>query len=319
VAQALKEARPDCEVHYVAAAGTAEIARACPFIDGVVVYSERERAWQSTRRLAGELRRLRLDAVFYCRPTPRAALAGLMAGIPLRVGTAYRYYSLLFNRRVREHRKYGDKHESRFNLNLLEAAIPLRRHDYEPRIDLAPADTDFARTFLQREGLRRGGFAVVHPGSGGSARNLPPASYARLADIIELDMGFPLLVTAGSAERSLIEHMNSLRRTRSRVLVEAPGLTKLAAVIKEARLFISGSTGPMHLAATVGTPILAFFPPQRPCSPRRWGPMGSGHTVIMPDVPECRDCTEEACELYDCMDRIGLEGVAARVAQLLAG
>jgi ADP-heptose:LPS heptosyltransferase len=73
----------------------------------------------------------------------------------------------------------------------------------------------------------------------------------------------------------------------------------------------------MHLAAAVGTKVVAMFPPITACSPRRWGPWGKGHKVIVPKVPECRKCTEARCKVYDCMDKISVDEVVTAVKEVI--
>ncbi|GAF81003.1 unnamed protein product [marine sediment metagenome] len=111
--------------------------------------------------------------------------------------------------------------------------------------------------------------------------------------------------------------MDSHRSARSLTLTGIPRLLDLTAVIAQAKLFVSGSTGPMHLAAAVGTPTLSFFSPVRSCSPRRWGPMGATGTVILPPVPECPTCKGDTCEYFDCMALIGEDKVVEALRAIL--
>jgi ADP-heptose:LPS heptosyltransferase len=240
----------------------------------------------------------------------------MLAGVPVRAGTAYRFFSPLFTRRVREHRRYATKHELDYSLGILAAVLPPPRDKaYLPRIVLPEASKQYAREALAERGLARKSFAIVHPGSAKSARNLPIRAYAALADFLERDLGVRVLVTAGSHEAALVAEMDKHRKARSLALVGAPGLLHLAAVIAEARLFISGSTGPMHLAGAVGTPTLAFFSPVRSTSPRRWRALGSRGAVIQPPVPQCPTCIGKDCEYFDCMERIPLETVKETARQ----
>jgi heptosyltransferase-3 len=317
VAEAAKEAVPECRVCFVVAPANAAIARACPFVDGVIEYSETRGGLSGLFALARRLRAGRFDAAVFLRPTLRTALAAALARIPLRAGTAYRHYSWLFNRRVPEHRKHAEKHEYESNLAVLSRLVDLKRHDYMPRIVLDEASGRYADGALCGLGLGSGAFAIVHPGSGGSARNLSLENYARIADIIEREMGLTVLATCGPGEENLLDAMDSMRRTRSKRLQAPPGLLELAALIDRAALFVSGSTGPMHIAAALGTPTLSFFSPVRSCSPRRWGPLSERRRVIMPPVPECPTCIGEACEFYDCMDRIDMDEAAAAARDLV--
>jgi ADP-heptose:LPS heptosyltransferase len=318
VAQAIKESRPAAEVHYLVSPLTSEIACACPFVDGVIEYDEERKDVGGFRDLIDSLRPLEVNTAIVLRPTLRVAAACLLAGVPQRVGTAYRYYSLLFTHRVREHRRFAAKPEFEFNLNILRATLDIGDRDYRPRIEPDENAARYAEKALAENSLGEKDFVIIHPGSRGSARNLPLGTYAEIADLIEDRFATGVLVTAGRDEIAIVEEMDRLRSGKSLRLTEIPRLLDLAAVIGKSRLFISGSTGPMHIAAAVGTPTLSFFSPVRSCSPRRWGPVGNRNTVLMPPVPECPTCKGPACEYFDCMERIEADKITESLEALLS-
>jgi ADP-heptose:LPS heptosyltransferase len=317
VAEAIKEALPASFVAFIVSPYNAAIAKACPFVDDVIEYDEKTDRPGGLVRLTRSLRRGAFDAALFLRPTLRAALAAALAGVPVRVGTAYRFYSLLFTRRVPEHRKHAEKHESEFNMALLASVLDPPRTGYRPRIEIGAASRLFAERLIGELGLDRRNFAIVHPGSGGSARNFTPGGYAWLADYIEDDLGVKVVFTSGPGEGPLIEKIDSLRGGESTKVHGPVNLMELAAFIENAALFISGSTGPMHIAAAVGTPTLSFFSPVKSTSPRRWGPLTDKSRVIMPPVPECPTCIGVSCEYYDCMDRIHKPAVMEAARALL--
>ena len=318
VAHAIKATIPEATVDFLVSPATSQIARACPFVDGVIEFDERVHDPVQLCGLVSEIRSRGPDAAVILRPALRVALATLLAGVRIRVGTFYRYYSVLFNRRVREHRKYSDKHEMEYNLNCLRAILDVTPGLYRPRIEVGSGATEWAKGILREKGLGTERFVIIHPGSGGSARNLPLPSFARLADTIQRRFDVPVLVTAGRDEVHTVDGLTGLMASEMRSVIETPSLLDLAALIKEARLFISGSTGPMHLAAAVGTPTVSFFSPARSCSPRRWGPVGDKKIVILPPVPECPRCIGTACEHYDCMALITDQAIVDAIRPLLS-
>jgi ADP-heptose:LPS heptosyltransferase len=317
VAEAAKKARPGLTVTYLVSPRTSELAGACPFVDRTIEYDESWKSPGHVLALAGELKAAGADSLLFLRPTLATSLAGFLARLPVRVGTAYRYYSPLFNRKIREHRRFAEKHESEYNLSALQSLLEIEDVRYVPCIRLDEASRDEASGLLRGLGLRTGGFVVVHPGSGGSARNLPLPAYARIADLVETRFGLRVLVTGGPPERGLIRELARLRTRPTLDYTGAPSLLALAALLAQARLFISGSTGPMHLAAAVETPTLSFFSPVRSCSPKRWRPLGSTAVVLVPPVPQCPTCLGRGCEHFDCMDLITMETVESRLETLL--
>ena len=317
VAEAIKDAVPDAHVCFTTSPYTAGVARCCPYIDEVAEYSE------TTDRLAGfvglcrEFRRLGLDVALFLRPTPRAALAAALAGVRVRAGTSYRFYSFLFNRSVAEHRKHADRHESDYNLRLLESVLEIKSGPYRPRLEIRAESRPFAEEAMSRLGVRPGHFVIVHPGSGGSARNFTPENYAWLADFIEHELDLKAVLTYGKGEEALIDRIDSMRERNSIRLAGPDNLMELAAFIESSRLLVSGSTGPMHMAAALGVRTLSFFAPVRSCSPRRWGPLSDSAEVLMPPVEECPTCIGAKCEHYDCMDKIDRSSVADAIRRLV--
>jgi ADP-heptose:LPS heptosyltransferase len=101
----------------------------------------------------------------------------------------------------------------------------------------------------------------------------------------------------------------------------AMDLAELAALLESLDVFITGDTGPMHLAAAVGTPVIALFGPS---DPRRYGPLGSGHHVLRVDLP-CSPCNQVRLppvrcrgHVPECLDRIEVSRVVTSARDVLA-
>ncbi|MBI5869173.1 MAG: glycosyltransferase family 9 protein [candidate division Zixibacteria bacterium] len=152
---------------------------------------------------------------------------------------------------------------------------------------------------------------VIHPGCGGSARNWKPERYRVLCQIL-MENDLSVIVTGSDAERGLAAEVIGREGDRAISVAGTTGLNQLAALLQQASVFVGPSTGPMHLAAAVGTPVVALFGPVRNTGPDRWGPLGNGHKVFQPPVDTCK-CRIGHCQLGDCMDMIPVEDVATAV------
>ena len=93
-------------------------------------------------------------------------------------------------------------------------------------------------------------------------------------------------------------------------------MRQLMAVIRASQAIVSGSTGRAHLAVGLGMPPDSLLDPRRSRSPVRWKPLGRG-VVLKPDMPTCEKCVYEACPYWDCLDRITVEQVTARVREVV--
>jgi len=158
---------------------------------------------------------------------------------------------------------------------------------------------------------------LIHPGSGGSARDWTVQGFAGLADRLLAEGITRVVISGGPADETVVEQVLSLMRGQPLTFPRPLSLRELAALIARCHLVVTNSTGPMHIATAVKTPVVALFSPIRSCSPQRWGPWGSGHQVVVPPVPVCDRCVEQRCPHYDCMNLITDDQVFSLVRRSL--
>ncbi|MFQ6093265.1 MAG: glycosyltransferase family 9 protein [bacterium] len=311
VVSALKEKFPEATVDMLLSPATCELVAGHPHVNEIVIDDERgdHAGLRGFFHLVRLLRNREYDLAVVVHPTFRLALLLPMAGIPIRIGTGYRWYQFLFNKKFYEHRHDALRHEAEYNLNLLR---PLGLQFSGVRFDLPVPPKAFERIdeMLRSVGVTsEDRLAILHPGSGGTARDWPLYKFSELGERLMKESDIKVVLTGSSDEVDLVSEVS--RRMNPRPLMEVCELTlkELAALIQRAHLLVINSTGPMHIAAAVGTPVIAFFPPIVPCSPRRWGPYGPNHAVLQPKVPPCTKCTGQRCQFYDCMDLIEVDEV----------
>lgn len=318
VLTALRERYPASHIAMLVTPYTQQVIAGHPALDGTLVDDRTglHRGLLGFLRLTRTLRNERFNTAIVLHPTLRLALLCRVCRIPNRVGTGYRAYSFLFNRRVYEHRKDVRRHEVAYNLSLVTAltgevacAEPFFFVPDEAHSAIAERMTEW--------GIGPDECVVtLHPGSGGSARSWPAASFARLGQRL-MDNGMRVVLTGGPGERTLVEQIAANMTPPPVVTVDDLSIKELAALLAKSRLCITNSTGPLHIAAAVKTPTVALFCPITPCSPARWGPYGDGHVVLQPDVPPCPKCIETACPYFDCMDRISVDSVFQAAQEIL--
>jgi heptosyltransferase-3 len=315
VLESLRMSFPNAHIAMMVSQVTVPLVRDNPHLGDVLVDSQAGPG--GFFRTLRTVRRGRYTHALLLHPTFRLALLLFAARIPVRIGTAYRVYSFLFNRRVREHRSLCDRHEAAYNLSLAEAA-GARRTELRPLLSVQQEYRSAIEYRLEGLGVAPGvPFVAVHPGSGGSSRNWSSQQYARLVGAGRQAWGVELVVTGGPGEEKLVAQVASQVSVHPPVTADCLSLGELAALLERAQFLVSGSTGPMHIASAVGTPVIGLFCPIEGCTPRRWGPLGKGDVVLMPPVPPCRRCIGHSCPYYDCMDQISVEDVIQAGREIL--
>lgn len=315
VATALKKNFPNAHVTFLARRYTAEILRCHPHVDEIIELDGAEIAGDSNRLIA-VLRQKTFDAAIMLYPQPQLAWAIRRSGIPLRLGTGYRWYSFLFNRRVFEHRKNAAHHEAEYNLRLLQP-LGIANSPVEFHFTLSPAERERIDAKLNALGAN-GRPVILHPGSGGSARDWPPENFARLADLLSQQFGAQVMLTGAPHEVELINGILQQTTTKPISLAGRLSITELAVLCQRAAVFVSNSTGPLHLAVMVGAAVAAFYPPIRACRPERWGPYGRRTDVLMSQQEECTHCRAANTRVCDCMRAIAVETALQKIREKLS-
>ena len=296
-----------------------DIVRGNPDLDEILWYDDQQGPGGFIQ-MARLIRTKGFDAVIVARPEFRIALLMAWARIPIRVGTGYRFYSPLFTHRVFEHRRFAEKHEAEYNVGLAKAlgvpldAGPLRfpihintsEHErMEDRLRLLGADGDRKRV-------------IIHPGSGGSARDWPLGHFAELARLLQRREDVQIFVTGTAAEGAQVERVVGAAGPPAVNLAGECTVRELAAVISGAGLFVSNSTGPLHIAAALGVPVLAFYPTIAEMSARRWGPYTSlGEVLEAPSVPGCPACSGGDPQVCRCMESLSVDRAYATAQRLI--
>lgn len=308
VATQLRQLVPDVTIGFLTSPVVAPLLEHHPDVDYV-----------RTVRFTDPVRVLRrtfadgVDAAIFLKPFRRLMWAAWLAGVPIRVATGYRWYSLLANRRVYEHRSEFLKHESEYNVEMVRALGLSPRAVIPPTLVLTETEVKVGESRWSGLPSPR---VVLHPG-GVSARRWPLEYYRDLA--VELAKnGCGVGLTGNDQEATEFRHIVPSEQFPSGVvnLMGKLSLREMMAVISHAQVIVSGATGPAHIAAALGVPTVSVFDPRRNNSPVRWKPLGTG-VLLRPDVPTCDKCIGAACPFWDCLHQLTVAKVEAIVNQVL--
>jgi heptosyltransferase-2 len=309
VATALRRLMPQARVIFLSSEYAAPVLQHHPDLTDVWTTTGRE----SLRELISLFRRS-VDAAIFLKPFRRLMWAAFLARVPIRVATGYRWYSLLANRRIYDHRKDFSKHETEYNVRMLKGLRLEPGTVVPPRLVITKEEREAARARLFKIRSPR---VVLHPG-GFAARRWRSEHYRELVDHLQRS-GLSVVLTGSPAEaEQFAEQILATAPLPDEVLnlMGQLSVRELVAVIAESQAVVSGATGPAHIAAACGVPNVSLFDPRRNNLPTRWQPLGTG-VVLRPDVPTCEKCIYEACPYWDCLDRLTVETVSQQVRQVI--
>ncbi|MGE0764059.1 MAG: glycosyltransferase family 9 protein [Bdellovibrionales bacterium] len=251
-------------------------------------------------------------------------LALWIAQVPTRVGRVSQWHSFLFfNRGVRQSRKGGQRHETDDNLTLLQTGLmrpTLNRAEQVHQASVTavePLRLKAPSALLQDWSLTAQGYYVVHPGMAGSALNWPTSCYAEL--IRELIKIKPVVITGTKTDAAHLKPLqeNLAAHASSEViwLNEKLNSAQLLTILMTAQAVIAPSTGVLHLAAALGTPVVGLYSPLPVQRPTRWGPRGQQVVTLVSPATEA----EALVDPTRAMGRIRVQDVLQALNQFKVG
>ncbi|MEQ8850915.1 MAG: glycosyltransferase family 9 protein [Phycisphaerales bacterium] len=293
------------------------------------------------KRVAGRLRRFQFDTALLFTNSFSTALITRLAGIPWRTGYVRDGRNLLITDPLHAPRR---KDVAPYNKSLTDpnawAPVPACRYYYRLAVHLlADAGLDagpmgplelvvtreeqlLATDLLREAGVtdeeRERGIVLLNPGGNNAAKRWPADRYTAVADYVAQHHDMRVLLNGSPAERDLIKEIAGLCRESTRpVCLPDCGITLsvLKGVIQACRVMVTNDTGPRHIAAALGTPLVSLFGP----TDHRWTTIPFEDEIIKvadPDLPEEEVANDhpQRCAI----DRIGLGDVVAAVNDLLA-
>jgi heptosyltransferase-2 len=147
-----------------------------------------------------------------------------------------------------------------------------------------------------------------------------PERYAAVADLVSRRTGLPVAIVGGAAERPLADWIAAGMQTKPRVLSGETTLAELVGVLARLRLLITNDSGPMHVAAALGVPVLAVFGSTdwRETAPFPSGGRPAEHRLVREDA-YCSPCKLRECPIdHRCMRRVSVDRVLAEAEEMLA-
>lgn len=284
---ALRRSFPQARIHWLIRPEFAPLIEGHPHVDEILLFDRKflAQAWRNAAAgrgllaLVSELRQRRFDAVLDLQGLFRTGLLAWLSGCPQRFGPRWREMAHLFyTTSIPPRREWV--HVVDFYLKLVGAmgGSELRAEFVLPD---KPAAGTAARDLLSRHRIDLHRYAVVIPGSAQASKCWPAERFAALVDRLASAHGLAVAAAGGRGEKDMVEKIRSLARHPPANLAGQTALPELVEVLRGAQLVVSNDTGPGHIAAALGRPLVMLFSWSNPL---RVGPYGRPQCVVARDI-----------------------------------
>ena len=308
---ALRRRFPQSRIAFLATSYTSDILLDVAEINEVLVFDQN---YSPSRKQAffKSLRAEKFDLAISLAPYFKGALLAFKSGARWRIGYPDRAAGFLLTHKADSVDLLKHETESVLALTRIAGVDSL-----EPRavISVNQKASSFALDFMRDSALTPADIKIcIHPGGSQPHTRWPAARYAQTASALMEKYSAKVIFAAGPLDQAVLKEILSLMLKKPLVAPAGMRLRELAALIKNCDIFLGNNSGPMHIAAAVGTPVVAIFGPIHPLEhERKWMPKGDGHIVVRKAM-DCRDCHPGHCRDLKCRDLVSVEDVLGAMA-----
>jgi predicted lipopolysaccharide heptosyltransferase III len=312
--RSIKAARLDVRVTMMVNRGTEDVLSGNPDLDEIIVLDKGSLTEQS--RLIAGLRRRGFDTVIDLTDGDRSAFLSGVSGAPVRIGfnDEHRWRGRWYTHVVQS--VPGVRHRIDRDLEVLKP-LGIQAGSKDPQLWLTPEEEKSADELLVQLGVQRSkSMMILQPGARYWFKAWPPDRYAELADRLTSQYGCQVLIGGSDQDVDLAQQIRQTAKSNPVIMAGRTTIKQFAAIAKKSALFVGSDSGAMHIAAAVGTPVVALFGPS---NPSEWGPRGEAIEVIYKGL-DCRTCFHPTCHRgeQNCMKLISVGEVETASKRLIA-
>jgi ADP-heptose:LPS heptosyltransferase len=301
----------------------AEVVRLNPDANATILLPKRASELKAWSQLFRALRSSRFTHVLDLDNTGKTAVLTRLTGAKMRVALLHELPTRLPRCYTHQVIDPPELHENRsISEYYLQALQPLGLEvlSEETRLHLQTPDLLEARRLIEDLPFPASGpRLLVHPGSRSAFRLWPAERFAEIIDRAQTQLCAQVILIGGPADQNTVTEIQLRCKHPPRVIEKTLPVVQFAALASLCDLLLCHDSGPMHVAAAVGTPVMALLGSQNPVL---FAPAGEGHTVLQAPLP-CRDCVAPTeCVPQDsyrnyCVRRISVEDVWLALKQRL--
>jgi len=288
---ALRRSFPDARISWLIRPEFAPLLENHPHLSDIILFDRKflgkawfhPRAFGSLLSLIWRLRRSKFDTVIDLQGLLRTAFLAWLSGCKRRFGmaNAREFAHVFYTHKVAQDRDCV--HLVDYYLKIIQAAGASKTEvQFLLPIDSAAAES--VGSLLESYDIKPDNYAVFVPSSAHSDKCWPIESFAALADRISSQFGLSMVATGIASEKGIIERLRNLANVPIANFAGATSLSELIALLKAAKLVVSNDTGPGHISAALGTPLVLIFGWSNPA---RVAPYERNNCVVAVE-PACR-------------------------------
>jgi lipopolysaccharide heptosyltransferase II len=308
---ALRQRFPDAHISYIVEPAAAPIVAGNRHLNQVIVAPRARglRGLLGDLALGRRLRAERYDLAIDFHGGPRASLLTWMSGAPDRIGYTIAGRSWMYTRRIARPRQLRPRHsvENQWDLLAPLGVAPPDRSAFPMEMPIDPAIAAGVADRLTRAGVGSADrLIVIHVSAGNPFRRWPATSFVELATALAaVDPRRRVLITSGPSERDaagrVIAEAHARLGARAAQVLSCGefSLAELRALLDRAALYVGGDSGPLHVAATTGVPIVGLYGPTLPARSAPWRAPSWVTESVDAGILPCRPCDQRVCQPGD--------------------
>ena len=306
---------PNAQIYCLTSPQASAIVANCPYINEVIVFDSQDRNFKTLWGKAQELRRYHFDKVVDLQNNRVSHLLSFLAMPKKSYGYDNGKFSFLLSEKIKNNIRNIPPVEHQFRI------LKMLGIDYHPELKLelhpSPKDEAHVQELLDSEWLGHPQVFVglhISASSAWPTKNWPLEHMAKLCDILG-HKNIRVILTGENKDRPLGRKLIAKAKSKPASFIGKTSILQLAALIKHCRVYISPDSAPLHVAAGMQVPIIAFF---GPTDARRHMPPAEKQ-VILHKPMKCSPCYSGVCKIktHACMNEILPEEVAKKVMQLI--
>jgi heptosyltransferase-1 len=304
----LRRELPHAFISYVVEPPYRELIEGHPALDEVLII-KRKSSFIEFLKFIGNIRKRKYDLAIDFHCGPRASLITFFSNAKIKVGFRVKYRHLLYDIKVpRKKEKGGYFHSVESHVNLLKA-IGIKPEKI-PSLFLSPssqAEKERVQNFFIENNIFNFKKIVLHISAGNKYRDWGVENFVKLIELLNRHKNLKVIIIGDRKDKEIEEKIGERVEGEFLSLVGEINLKELRELISRANLFVGSDSGPMHVAATTQTPIVALF---GPTTPNIFGPWMAKATIIEKKL-DCRPCRQKECiyEDFRCLRTIRPEEV----------